>query len=372
MRAHPCRQVLTFIIALAALGPRLASAWQDPGLEAPLSPGLHLGYGAFAPVAPELQPALDERVAELTAAGMDVARVMVAWSEIEAVPGVFDFAPLDAQLARVPAGTRLFLTLAAADVDHYPMPPDLVFTRAAPEYPLDTPLVIYRYLTLLDELLPRLVADYGLFALSVANEPDNFLDDAPQEEIPQLVGFTDAVAAHVEERYPGLTVTVTLSGPGIQFEPGTAAALMAPLETVAFNWSCIDLATFTARGPETIPADIALMLEAAAGREILLQEVSCPSGYADRPSLVGATRESQAAWFAAFFVAIAAEPQFRAAFVLDLVDWPADLAAETSAFMLVSGFEEYAARYQEHLETWGLLTTDLHPKPAWAVLLDAL
>lgn len=337
-----------------------------------LDSGVHLGFATFAPVPAESLPVLNELIAEATTAGMHVSRVMVDWSELEPIAGAYDSTALDDQLERVPIGSSLFLTLGVTDTDHYSVPDDLLASDTELSQPLDDPMVIERYLALLDKTLPALIEEHGLFALSVANEPDDLLLSRPNEEATALASFTRAVSEHVESQFSGLPVTLTISGPGVTSAPDFLPELLAATDIAAFNWSCLDFSTFESTGVDTIPDDIDLLLRSASVRDIVIQELSCGSGYADRPSSIGSSPESQAEWFAAFFAAMQAEPQFRAAFVLDLVDWPTELAAQYTDFLRAEGLDEIADRYGEFLATWGLLSFELQPKPAWDVFLKSL
>lgn len=338
----------------------------------PLNPGLHLGYGTFAPVPAEAAPELEERIAEATNAGMDVARVMVDWSEIEPGAGGYDLATLEDQLERVPAGSRIFLTLGVTDTDRYAVPDDLLASDTELSVPLDDPDVIARYLAVLDTVLPDLIADHGLFALSVANEPDDLLTSRPAEEAASLASFTRAVSAHAKTQFPGLAVTLTISGPGVTNAPAFLPDLIDATDIAAFNWSCLDFSTFNVTGVNSIPTDVEMLLQAADGRDIVIQELSCASGYTDQASSIGSSPEMQAEWFESFFTAMREAPQFRAAFVLDLVDWPSDLATQFTDFLRAEGLSGIADQYEEFLATWGLLRFDLQPKPAWDVFLNNL
>lgn len=338
----------------------------------PLGPGLHLGFGSFAPVSDDASSVLEDRVAVATAAGMDVSRVMVDWAEVETAPGTIDLSLLNDQLARVPKNSHLLLTLGVTDVDHYAVPDDLLTSGTELALPLDDAEVIARYITVLDAVVPTVQADHSFFALSVANEPDDLLQDRPAEDVTALATFTNSISEYVASTYPELPVTVTISGPGIAFARGFVPELVAATDIAAFNWSCLDFETFLSTDTQAIAAAIDQLVTAADGRDIILQELSCASGYTDQQSFIGSTPEGQAAWFDQFFSAMEAEPQFRAAFVLDLVDWPADLAVSSTDFLRGEGLDEIADRYGEFLATWGLLTLDLTPKPAWQIFLDHL
>lgn len=122
-RPHALRGVPARGVFRPAPGHRLrAAVRQGPAPQG----SVRLGYGTFSPVGPERLQTLDVRVAEATAAGMDVARVMVDWVEIETEAGAYDPTLLDDQLERVPDGTRLFLALGVTDVDRYALPADLL------------------------------------------------------------------------------------------------------------------------------------------------------------------------------------------------------------------------------------------------------
>ena len=144
-----------------------------------------------------------------------------------------------------------------------------------------------RYLALLDDVLPRLVEDHGLFALSVANEPDVLLGNRPADEASALAAFTTAVGDYAAEWFPGLPVTMMISGGGVISPSQFLSDLIAATGLAAFNWGCIDLADFTVTDPATIPAEIELLLETAGVRDVVVQELSCPAGYADAPSTIG-------------------------------------------------------------------------------------
>lgn len=338
-----------------------------------LSPGLHLGYETFSPIAVDQLPLFDARVSEATDAGLDVARIMVDWAEVVETSGEFDRSLLHDQLERVPRNTRLFLTLSVTDVDRYSVPADLLSSDGGLNTSLDDPVVIGRYLDLMDDIVPELISEYGLFAISTANEPDVLLAERSPVDTRALATFTSAVNAYADDVYPGLDVTMTLSGGGVLGSQELVAELVESTDVATFNWGCIDLATFQASEIDAIPGEIELLVQAAQGRDIVIQELSCPSGYTDGERFFGATPEYQATWFETFFAEMSQSPVFRAAFVFDLVDWPEELAVVYSDFLRVEGLDEIADRYEELQRTWGLLTfDDLAPKPAWLVFLDAI
>ncbi len=365
--------VLALVVVLGMAKPAIAQSTTPSSSIAPLATDLHLGYGTFAPIPAKMLPMLDERIAEATSAGLDVARIMVDWAEIETIPGQYDLSVINEQLERVPDGVRLFVTLSVTDVERYSVPSDLMISETELNIPLDEPGIIARYQELLDSVLPNLVDNYGAFALSVANEPNVLLGERPAAEATALANFTEAISNYALEWFPGLFITMTISGGGITYPAEFLPDLIAVTDIAAFNWGCIDLATFMVTEPATISGDIALLLAAADGREIIIQELSCPSGYAEGASFIGRSPQQQADWLEAFFAAIRAVPQFRAAFVFDLIDWPGDMASTYVDFLRAEGLNDIADRYGELLSTWGLLTfDDLSPKPSWDIFLDAV
>ncbi len=69
------------------------------------------------------------------------------------------------------------------------------------------------------------------------------------------------------------------------------------------------------------------MMAVADGRPVVIQELSCASGYEDRPSLIGSSVGYQREFPQAFWDRLGRSPGLRAAFILDTVDWPGGLAA---------------------------------------------
>lgn len=342
----------------------------DPRTMPLLSPGQHTGFATYVPIEPGMESTFDDRVDEMTEAGLDIARVLINWSEIEVAPGEYDLSLLEEQLEAfdIP-DLQVMLTLGVTDSIEYSIPSDLQESELVLNQPIDDPAVIERYLDLLDAVLPALMDNSTVFLLSVANEPNAVLEERPREEAEALGRFLSKVRDDVHENYSGLAVTLTLASDFNNPSAPEWGPLIDPMDVMAINVGCLD-GGFEAALDDSVPTMIELLLEVADGRQIVLQELSCASGWLDRPSDIGATTASQAAWFEAFFTLAAAEPQIRAVYVLDLIDWPDSIASIFGDAIRAEGLIDIGNRYQEFLVSWGLLTTpDLTPKPAWDVFI---
>ncbi|CAN5596437.1 hypothetical protein BH09CHL1_BH09CHL1_32550 [soil metagenome] len=369
------RSVLLLLVVIAGFSAALTESplAKTSNPTQSLTPGLHLGFGTFAPISQDQAPVLDLRVAEAVAAGMDVARVMVDWAEFETANGEYDWSTINDQVERIPKHAALFLTFSITDVDHYSVPGDLLTADQQLATPLNTPDVIERYTDALSEFLPSLVSEHELFAVSVANEPDVLLADRPESEATALAEFTTAIGAFLADSFPEVAVSITISGGGVIYPAEFLDDLIAATEVAAFNWGCIDPASFKVTAASSIPDEIELLVATAAGREIIIQELTCAAGYTEGPSTIGSSEELQATWFDRYFQEMSANPTFRAAFVFDLIDWPEDLAKTYSDFLRAEGLDDIADRYEELQRTWGLLTfDDLEAKPAWSTFIAAL
>lgn len=344
-----------------------------------LGPGGHLGTTSFAPVTDAVTDVVTARTAEAAEAGMGVGRVHLSWDELEPIAGSMDLGPLDAQLATLARdGLRPMVTLGFADVNRYSVPADLVDpadpSRLAPGVRLDDPEVVERYATLYDAIEGRL-RDHGAWLLSMANEPNTLLEDKPDDdretEAQAMEGLAAAVRNHVRRAWPELPVTISLSPVRIG-EQAYLDHLVGPGDVATFNLSCIDWTTFETFPVERLDDQLRVMATIADGRPMVFQELSCGSGFTDRPSLIRSSPEYQRDFFEAFWDRMGRDPSIRAAFALDTLDWPLGLANTFTDPLRAEGLEGIADRYDELMATWGLLREDGSAKPSWDVFLRRL
>lgn len=346
-----------------------------------LTSGQHLGVKSFSPIDISTLPAVNARIEEAIDAGMDIGRVHLSWSELEPTAGTYDLVPLSSELDDLrDQGLQPMLTLGFTDSEVYSVPADLMDpndpTRLRPGLHFDDAEIIDRFSDLLERILPLLI-EHKVWLISLANEPNVTLSDLAASErltTAKAMGeFVKAARSHIRARTKRLAVSVTLAMGGFQSTSDDAlAALVANTDAVTFNYACFNPATFDLSSTSTMQAEIDNMVAMARGRSIVIQELSCHGGYAAN-SPTGATPAFQQAWLDSFFSFMRDTPRIRAAFILDLVDWPEQLAKDITDLYRAEGLPVVADRYEEHLRTWGLLRfADGSAKASWTTFLNAL
>lgn len=350
-----------------------------------LAAGAHVGTWISYEALPSPLPAVvAARLAEARGVGLSVGRIHVSWAELEPAPGVFDLSSLRDGLAALTAqGLAAHVLLETVDSDGLELPADLV-DRSVPgdnyrlvgNRRLDDPMILARFNALLANALPVLAA-HRVFAISVANEPDNFYDDhSPSTERgiswgKALLGFLGNARARIRAVLPRVAVAMTVTQGSIDKGYGAAVARLTAAGDVAiFNYYCQDL-SFTVRPAWQVPSQLDQILATASGRKVVFQELGCPAGLT--PSVIGASASAQAGFYQAVFSALPARPAIRAAFAFQLVDWSPELAAMVAEAQRRAGYPELAAILEETLRTIGLVGyRDGVARPAWAVWLRAV
>lgn len=318
-----------------------------------------------------------------TKAGMQVKPFEIAWPDIEITQGQYE---LDETIARfqeyVENGWRPLVYLRAVDSDDVTVPAYLKGTDdavALSEIDVSSPEFIAAYNRLMDVIVP-LVREYNGFAIMVANEPDNFLTPNPHLT-DQVVTFVTQARRHIHQIDSKIAVGVTLSN-GFDHDDDLDAvreplphhlALIAASDIAAYNLYCLKVsADDQAR---SIRSRLQSRIAAADGRDIIIQELGCPSG-AD----AGFSEEFQRHFFEQAFIAME-DTSVRVSVVFQLVDW-SDATIQFYGEALKPLFEaEPAFRdnpnliflYLDQLGSIGVIdAADGSPKPAWFEFLDVL
>lgn len=332
---------------------------------------------------PAIRQAIVDLHRQASAAGMTVKPLELDWSELEPREGVYDLAEAIAALETYrEQGWRPLVYLRAIDSDDLPVPAYLKGTEdtvALGEVDVSDPRFIDSYRRLLDVVVPLVRAHDG-FAILVANEADNFLTPNP-DLTGQVVTFIEAARAHVHAIDDGLAVGVALSN-GFDYDDDTGGlrgplphhlAMIEASDLAVYNFYCLQVPP--GEQPASVRDRLQARVDAAAGREIIIQELGCPSG-AD----AGFSEAFQQGFFEAAYAAMADSP-VRVSVAFQLLDW-SDATIRYYGEALRPLFEaEPAFRdnpellfvYLDQLGSIGLVRAeDGRPKPAWTTFLEAV
>lgn len=353
-----------------------------PPIDLPILPaGNHLGvWPGYEAPPEETAAALEDHRQRALSSGMRIARVHVGWDQLELAPGRFDTSQLVEELGAATAdGLAVHLLIETVDSDGLSLPSDLVVEGEpyglVDGRRLDDPLIVDRFTALLDAVLPVLDR-HEVFAISVANEPDCYLDDVDPDSpegvawVESLAGFLASARERVQESHPEIGVAMTLRQGSLEKGIDTLGPVIEAGDVAVFNYYCQDL-SFQVQPASVVSDELEELVSASSGRPIVLQELGCPAG--STPSTIGATEAQQADFYAEVGRWMASRQEIRAAFAFQMVDWSPELSAAYAQAYAEAGYPDLGAQIAEILGTIGLLRyTDGSERPAWDTFEAAL
>ena len=374
-QCHLFASMLAVIVGATVILPNAYAAPRDLPL---LPPGKHLGLiVGFEKLPQELQAKADGYWKDAVAKGMDVGRVQSDWGVLEPKPGEFNKGALEEALQDMKAkGVHPFVTITTLDTENYSMPPFLMDEkgeRLRDGLNMGSPTIIEGFKKVLDWVVP-MCKQYGVWALSIANEPETIFKDHP-EEADGLVQFLRASREYAHGICPDLAVTVTLGSSGVFDKKPWTAPLVSESDVACFNYYGIDHLTMEVYDDfSRVQTYMGALLKAADGRYVMLQEWGCPAGYTDKPSPMKTSPEKQREFFKTSIDTMAKEPQFRIAFAFQLLDWSPQLTKQfNEGFFKAGAPESIVRKLEEWLLTAGLVRyEDGAPRPAWSAYLEGL
>lgn len=363
---------------LIVLGGLMASVACDPepAVSIPIPGDFALGtWPTYEALSTDANAVVNEKLAELDGLGMSVRRIHTSWAELESDPTTLRRLIDD---ERFSVDAKIHLLLETVDSEGYVLPADLVDAstpyRLAEGRAFDDDVILERF----DALLNRIAADLDdrIIALSIGNEPDNYFDDFAESSLEGnawrdgLLGFLAHARTRVHTVREDLPVAYTLTHGGQTKAPEAWTVLVQAGDFAAFNLYCTGDDTRTKAAGE-VTSDIEHLAAAAGDKRIVVQELGCPAGVEE--SLLGATPAAQAAFFTDALAAMHEHPQFRAAFVFQLIDWTPELADSIASLYADAGYAELGAQVAETLTTLGLIDlVTLEPRPAWSVIREEI
>jgi len=337
-----------------------------------LGPGRFIGTTSYGNAPGPDEAASRSLITQAAAAGMNGFAFGEDWRFMEPTPGSYDLTLLRERLTWLDGlGITPYFNISVVDIGDLNLPPEFLDetgTRLAPGVRLDDAVVIARFNSLLDQVVPVLVRHRG-FYLGVGNEVDARFEDFP-DELDPYIEFVRAVREHARSIDPRLAVGATVTGTAVLERRPTFLRLRAVSDVVPFNLYNVDNDTFLAMGVERTLADLDRAISNYGSGPIIIQELGCTSSAAQNSS-----DEIQGACFQAYFEALAQRyPQVRFAATFTLQDLDQDVCDAVVAFF---GFAEeglppeVTARLRGFLCEIGLRAANGSSKTAWDEFLNA-
>jgi hypothetical protein len=343
--------VVSAVAALACAAPKP----RPPSAPSASSPAVAPVFGIST--VPRLVPAPGPKdyldaLDEVRSAGAHASFESASWSDLATPAGLNKL--VNALGSAQQHFDVVLLTLKVIDTTNRTTPADLAGLA------FDAPEVQRRFHALVDTLKPSLGA--GLRYLSIGNEVDVYLAAHPATFDAYARFYADAVA-YVHATLPGVRVGVTGTFEGAR---GGFAAKLAQLN----QSSDVEVLTyyplgarFVPRSPSTAKPDIAQMLQIAAGRPLVLQEVGYPSA-ARLSSSEGAQAEFATQVMAAWHAAGDRIPLLN---WFALGDLTTDVCDTFTSYYQLPGDPNFSG----YLCSLGLRRADGVPKYSWQSFVDA-
>jgi hypothetical protein len=316
--------------------------------------GQSLGIAFNPPMEPPAEP-LDMLVALEMAdnAGINAAAATYRWSELEPTEGELDVQKSADDLnvlSEVYDYTTLF-GIQLLNTTEKETPADLL------DVPFDDPQMLQRFQALIDALLPHFSENVRY--LSIGNEVDVYLSAHPEEWESYRTFYNNAVA-YVHQVAPALQVGVTATYGGVIQHPAEIARLNEASDVLILTYYPSSDG-FTFDNPAAPLDDFRRMVEIAAGRPVVLQEVGFASD-----ELLGSSEADQAEFVANVFRAWS-----EAGEAIPFLDF---FLLHDFSEQMCSDFEEYYGfsheRFHAFLCSLGLRQVDGTPKLAWDVFVE--
>lgn len=339
-----------------------------------LSSGTHVSMiRGFNPPDPELDQQIDLYWQEARNAGLRSARIQIDWADLETEPGVYDEPRLIRELQRADLqGLELLAGVYALDTEGPVLPDDLQEAVLAGAR-LDASPVSERWEGFLRWLLPVLDR-HQVWGLLVANEPDSWIVDEGDRPASEIAAFYAVANRVADEIAPEIAVGATHTS-FVRTNPERFhTASLQELDFASYNYYPLDPLLFSVGSDATsVRTALDRYKEVSAGKPFMIQELGASAGWSDEPSPMGATVAQQTEFYRASLEYALQEPQLRAVFAFQLIDWSEAAYGIFREVLEAEGLpEDFLDRHDEYLGTLGLVDITGNPRPAWTEFLDAV
>ncbi|MEL6545682.1 MAG: hypothetical protein AAFQ82_13705 [Myxococcota bacterium] len=339
-----------------------------------LSAGTHVSMiRGFNLPDPDLDPVLDQYWRTALDAGMSAGRIQIDWADLETAPGVYEEQRLVNELERSDLrGLELLAGVYALDTEG-PVLPDDLQERVLDGERLDSAVVGARWESFLRWMMPVLDR-HRVWGLLVANEPDSWIVDEGNRPAEEIAAFYAAANRVADELAPEIVVGATHTS-FVRTNPERFHnATLRELDFASYNYYPLDAQLRSAGSDRaSIRSSLDRFRELSDGKPFMIQELGASAGWSDRPSPMGASVAQQTEFYRASLEYALREPQLRAVFAFQLVDWSEELYGIFTEIFEAEGLpEDFIARHDEYLGTLGLVDLDGNSRPAWNEFLSAI
>ncbi len=304
-------------------------------------------------------------------AGVNGAQLILPWAAFEPTVGSYNLALLDWDALGLAAlegrNVEVLLTFSSVDIMAPTTPSDLNGVA------FDDPTFITAYENAVDQLFLNLSFAADIKYFSVGNEVDTYLKGQPQEW-PAYGSFVTAVVDHMHSKHPGVKVGITITSPSALVSHRTEVqSLNAATDVLILNHYGKTEPGFAVTPPEQVATDLAAMVDLAAGKPLVIQEIGYPSS-----ALLGSSDAKQAEFVQHLFEAWKTQGSDKIPFLsyFKQKDWPATYcnkeacAADVDANGICNPssnppLEEARKNFIAFLCSLGLIDDTKQPKAGW-------
>ncbi len=341
-----------------------------------LSGGSHVGMqiGFNAKNTRKTKQSIKDKFKEALDVGMDVDIFHVDWADLEPKKNKYDKGLLRDRLKKSREdGLQPLVFMPAIDSESLVIPE---YLRSEGEFGirdgmgLDDPIVIARYQKLLDWVVP-MATEYGAWGIIVGNEADNYLVDFP-EKTDEIVNFLIAAREYTHLLNQNMAVAMVVTS-AIETDAFYAVRLVNESDFGAFNFYCNDTISGGTSEKE-VAARVDKLVKASGSKDIVVQELGCPSGLPDIDSSIKTSNEKQREWFESYFKVMEKTPQIRVAYLFTLVEGDPALKNFYRTIFEEEGLpKDYVNYIIESIGSLGVITyKDGFPKPAWSEFINGI
>ena len=277
------------------------------------------------------------------------------WSELEPSSGDYELQNFSDTMAHAEdENLTVLVGLQVINMVARAVPSDLV------NQAWNSATMISRMHALLDQLIPLMQGRVAF--ISIGNEVDGYFTGIYASELSAYTSFYADAVDYLHTHFPGVAVGVTITSDALL---GVDAMTWYDLN----RYSDVVIATyyplqpdFTVRPSNRPLSDFPALIQFAAGKPLVLQEVGYPAS-----TVLGSSEASQAEFvshvFTAWVDSDGAIPFLNLFLLHDLSDGLVDT--------LVGYYGVSGDNFREYLATLGLRYADSVEKEAWRALLDA-